>query len=342
MKTITLGTAFAFAFVTTAALADGLAGYEQVTFPVPYQTAPVSGAIWYPMADGGTTVSIGENGVFHGTTVQEGAALAAGPFPVVLVSHGLGGNIRTLSWLTAGLAARGAVVVSVDHPNSTTADFDLRAGLDHWTRVQDLQTALDKLESDPRFSGQLDMTRVMAAGFSYGGWTALSMGGVTGNLAGYAAHCDAVGAASSHCNDLAQGGIDLHSLNAASWDASYKDQRVTMVAAIDPALHYGLTAQHVGGLVSDVLMIGLGDGADRLLATDFSPKGSDFAALLPQAKTQIFAPANHFAALLPCKPMGAEILKEEGEDPVCDGPEGLDRAALHAEIIAAIAAQLGL
>ncbi len=340
MKTFALSLGFTLA--ATSAMAGGLAGYEAVTFPVPYQAAPVSGAIWYPSTEGGAQVSIGENAVFHGTTVQEGGKLANGPFPVVLVSHGLGGNIRTLSWLTAGLAARGAVVVSVDHPNSTTADFDLRAGLDHWTRVQDLQTALSKLEADPRFSGQLDMTRVMAAGFSYGGWTALSMGGVTGNLAGYAAHCDAVGAASSHCADLAGGGIDLHSLSATAWDAPYKDQRVTMVAAIDPALHYGLGPQHVEGLVSDVLLIGLGAGTDRLLATDFSPEGSNFAALLPQAKTETIAPANHFAALLPCKPMGAEILKEEGDDPVCDSPEGLDRAALHEQIITQIAAQLGL
>ncbi|WP_386680776.1 alpha/beta hydrolase family protein [Loktanella sp. R86503] len=333
---------FAFAVTASSALANGLAGFEAVTFPVAYQDALVSGAIWYPATDGGTAVSIGDNGVFHGTAVQDAAPIAAGPFPVVLVSHGLGGNIRTLSWLTAGLAARGAVVVSVDHPNSTTQNFDLRAGLDHWTRVQDLQTALDKLESDPRFSGQLDMTRVMAAGFSYGGWTALSMGGITGNLAGYAAHCAEVGGASSHCADLAEGGVDLSGLDAAAWDAPYKDDRITMVAAIDPGLVYGLDQTDVQDLVDDVLLIGLGEGADRLLATDFSATGSDFAAKLPDPKVEVIAPASHFSALLPCKPMGAEILKEEGDDPVCDDPEGSDRVAVHDRIIAKIAAQLGL
>ncbi|WP_376873399.1 alpha/beta hydrolase family protein [Albirhodobacter sp. R86504] len=330
------------ALTATSALADGLAGYEPVTFPVAYQAAPVSGALWYPTTGGGSEVSIGENGVFHGTPVQEGGTIDEGPFPVVLLSHGLGGNIRTLSWLSAGLAARGAVVVSVDHPNSTTADFDLRQGLDHWTRVQDLQTALDTLQANPRFAGQLDMTRVMATGFSYGGWTALSMAGVTGDLAGYAAHCDTVGAASSHCGDLAEGGINLHSLDAATWDASYKDTRITMVAAIDPALHYGLTQRNVVGLGRNVLLIGLGDGRDRLLATDFSAEGSHFAALVPDAKIEHIAPANHFSALLPCKPMGAEILKEEGDDPVCDTPEGSDRSDVHEAIIAQIATQLGL
>lgn len=340
MKNIALS--IAFGLTVTSAMAEGTAGYEPVTFPVTYQKEPVSGALWYPSAGGGTEDRIGENGVFYGTPVQVGSEIAEGPFPVVVVSHGLGGNIRTLSWLTAGLAERGAVVISVDHPNSTTANFDLAKGLDHWTRVLDLQSALDRLEADQRFVGQLDMTRVMATGFSYGGWTALSMGGLTGDLDGYAAHCDAVGSASSHCTDLAEGGLALHSLDAAVWNASYKDPRITLVAGVDPALHYGLSPQNVSGLIDNVLLIGLGEGADRLLATDFSAGGSNFAALLPDAQIETYIPASHFAALLPCKPMGAMILKEEGDDPVCDDPEGLDRAALHEQIVERIAVQLGL
>jgi predicted dienelactone hydrolase len=340
MKNIALS--IALGLITTSAMADEMAGYEQISFPVAHHDGLVSGALWYPSTGGGSEQRIGENGVFIGTPVQDGGDIAEGPFPVVLVSHGLGGNIRTLSWLTAGLAEKGAVVISVDHPNSTTSDFDLLKGLEHRTRVQDLQAALDKLEADPRFAGQLDMTRVMAAGFSYGGWTALSMGGVTGDLEEYAAHCGTVGTASSHCTDLAEGGIDLHSLDADAWNASYKDARVTLVAAIDPALHYGLTSENVTGLVDNVLLIGLGEGPDRLLATDFSPKGSNFTALLPDAQIETFVPGSHFAALLTCKPMGAAILKEEGDDPVCDDPEGMDRSALHAQIVNSIAMQLGL
>ena len=71
--------------------------------------------------------------------------MAEGPFPVILASHGLGGNVGALGWLTAGLAEAGALVISVNHPNSTTRDFDLQEGLKHWTRTQDLRAALDWL-----------------------------------------------------------------------------------------------------------------------------------------------------------------------------------------------------
>ncbi len=61
---------------------------------------------------------------------------------MIVASHGLGGSIGALGWLTAGLTRAGALVVSVNHPNSTTRDFNLQEGLKHWTRVQDLQAAL--------------------------------------------------------------------------------------------------------------------------------------------------------------------------------------------------------
>ena len=114
------------------------------------------------------------------------------------------------------------------------------------------------------------------------------------------------------------------------------------MAAIDPALTYGLGEAHAQGLVDKVLLIGLGTGETRLPATDFSETGSGLAAHLPNAEIEIMVPATHFTALLPCKPRGAEILATEGDDPVCDDPPGVDRASLHERIVARIARFLSL
>jgi len=56
----------------------------------------------------------------------------------------------------------------------------------------------------------------------------------------------------------------------------------------------------------------------------------------------LLAPARHFTAFQICKPKGAAILREEGDDPVCDDPEGTDRAAVHRRILQAISDYLGL
>lgn len=325
------------ALMASTAHAD-LAGYAPLTLEAPHHGRDMLGAVWYPAGPGGRAFTFAENGVFEGVEVVEEAPVAQGVYPVVVLSHGMGGNIRSLAWLAAGLAERGAVVVSVNHPNSTWGDFDLARGLEHWSRVQDLSVALDAVLGDPELAAHIDAGRVMAAGFSYGGWTALSMGGLRGDHAGYVAHCDTYGAASSHCDDLMGAGIRVQDVEADLWDASYADPRVTQVVAIEPGLTWGVSDAQ--GLVADVTLIGLGAGGDRMLATDFDASG--FVDLVPGAQVMRIAPAFHFTALPLCKPMGPAILIEEGDDPVCTDPEGAERAAVHDAIIAQMADDLGV
>ena len=324
------------------AWADGPAAFREMTIPAPHHGKSMAAGVWYPSGGGGSPARVGENGVFHGIEVMQGAAVAAGQWPVVLVSHGLGAHFKSVSWLSASLAQRGAIVIAVSHPNSSFGDFDMRRGLDHGTRVRDLQAALEAVLADPVLAKVADQDRVYAAGFSFGGWTALSIGGLKGNLAGYAAHCQAKGMQSSHCRDLAKAKIDLASLDPGRWDAPYKDARIKAVAAIDPAFTWGHVPDDSRDLVDRVLLIGLGNGADRLAATDFSESGSGFAARHPAIRTETIVPASHFTALLVCKPNGPAILIQEKDDPVCTDPPGTDRKAVHDRVIAAIAETFGL
>lgn len=346
MKPNTLFAALAALCVMNAAgqaMAEALppAGLAEQNFRVEHRKGKMSGALWFPSDGSGKAKSFGENGVFFGTPVHVRSEIKSGaPMPLVLLSHGLGGNIRAQSWLAAGLAARGALVVSINHPDSTTRDFDLAKGLDHGTRAEDLSALLDQLLADDVLGPLIDRTRIMASGFSLGGWTALSLAGLRGNLDGYAAHCDEVGTASTHCNDITRGRVDLRNLDELRWNRDYQDRRVTHVSALDPGLTWGLDMAAGATVSADVQLIALGAGPDRLLAADVDRSG--LLDVLPTATIKRISPANHHTALLTCKPKGAAILKAEKDDPVCDDPAGTDRAAVHAEIIDAIAAQLGL
>jgi len=322
-----------------AMLAADTSGFRPIQVEAPHHGRPLTGGLWFPAEAVGRATVIAENAVFYGVEVIEGAPMAGGPAPLVLLSHGLGGHMRSMAWLAAGLAERGAVVVAVNHPNSTWGDFDMESALDHWTRSADLSLALDTVLADPGFAGRINPDRIMAAGFSFGGWTALSMGGVTGRLEGYAAHCDVYQELASHCQEMASGGIGLGD-RAAVWDASRKDPRITHVAAIDPAFVWGLEQTDVEELVPNVTLFGLGEGQDRLVDTDFDASG--FVGLVPHASVERLAPAFHFSMLPLCKPAGAAILKYENDDPVCTDPEGAGRAALHQSVIDRIAIDLGL
>lgn len=323
-----------------SALSAQAPGIQDISVHAPNHGRAVTGKIWYPGTGNTKTVIFAENPVFQGVEAAPDAPLPQGPHPVILLSHGLGGSVYAMAWLASGLAERGAIVVSVNHPNTTWRDFDPARGTRHWTRARDLSIAMDWLQADPGFAPLLDESRVMAAGFSYGGWTALSLGGVRGNQEGIVNHCRTHGDDSGYCETLLSGDADIARIDPAVWNASYKDARVTHVAAIDPGFVWGITAEDTGELVANVSLIGFGDIETRLSATDFESSG--FSALIPQAWTEFIAPAVHFTGMPLCKPAGPGILEDENDDPVCTDPEGTDRAQVHARVIDRLAGDLGL
>jgi predicted dienelactone hydrolase len=278
--------------------------------------------------------------VFQGVEGWVGAKVQDGIHPVVLFGHGIGGTDRAQAWLAAGLAARGDILVAVNHPHSTWGDFDTSQGVEHWTRVEDLSVTLNNLLADPAFKDHIDPSRIMASGFSYGGWTALSMGGMIGNLAGIVNTCAAQIATMQACDVLLSDKVRMQDIAPEVWNARYADPRITHVAAIDPGFVWGLNVANVAGLVPHVLMIGFGGKDDRMSATNFDDGGR--TGLLPNAQLIHIDPAFHFTAMPVCKPTEEAILKEENDDPVCTDPGGTDREAVHTRIINAIAAELGL
>jgi predicted dienelactone hydrolase len=334
MKRLLLALALLLPVNCTAAFAD--TGVNLFSSPAAHHSRDIDIAIFYP-SEGGTSRPFGENGVFYGVPVHDYARLAPGKYPVILMSHGWGGNFMRMGWLSAGLVAKGAIVVAVNHPNSTTGDTNNKDALNHWTRAQDLSAALDTVLKDPEFAASVDVSRIFAVGFSYGGWTALSLAGVRGERDGLDRFCHDGSKISSHCTDILKAGIVISDLDDVKWHASYRDKRIASVAAIDPALTQGLSAADVADLNVPVLLIGLGDDKSRLPATDTSARGSNFEALVPQAQVERIIPATHFTALGQCKPEGAAILAEEKDDPVCTDPAGTDRRVVMKKIIERIA-----
>ena len=339
MKRFLFALALVCPFQAMAAPAPGLIT-EQIT--AAHHGRAMDIAIWYP-GSGGAEQLFADNPVFQGGLVMKDATLTPGKHPVVLLSHGMGGSYLSLNWLASGLAERGAIVISVNHPNGWFKDRNIDKMFDHWTRVADLRTALDAVLADKRFAGQIDESRIYATGFSFGGWTALSLGGTTTSPAGNAAYCSAAAERSHNCTDLKAFGLDPAKANTVMWRASYKDPRVKAVAAIDPGLTWDMKADDVGGLEQEkLLLIGLGRGADRLYATDTTRLGSNFERLVPKARVEVLEPANHFTAMPICKAAGEAILAEEKDDPVCTDPAGGNRQAVHDEIIDLISQHFGL
>jgi len=119
----------------------------------------------------------------------------AGPFPVIIFSHGLGGSREGYEYLGRHWASHGYVCVHLQHIGSDSAvwsqgrlDQMMRnmekaaANLENITnRPLDVSFAIDQMEKinreDPALKGRLDLNRVGVAGHSFGAFTTLAVVG---------------------------------------------------------------------------------------------------------------------------------------------------------------------
>ncbi len=116
--------------------------------------------------------------------------LARKPHPVIAISHGLGSNRSSFSYLAKHLASYGFVVVVPEHPGSNGARmralFEGRinqviAAREFIDRPLDVKYLLDELErlsqTDSDFRGRLNLQQVGIIGQSFGAYTALVLAG---------------------------------------------------------------------------------------------------------------------------------------------------------------------
>lgn len=119
----------------------------------------------------------------------------AGPFPVIIFSHGLGGTRDGYQYLGEYWAARGYVSVHVQHHGSDDAVwrdaglFNAKSAMrkaaanpnNAINRVMDISFVIDELERLNRKQqssvNQLDLSRIGVAGHSFGAYTALAVAG---------------------------------------------------------------------------------------------------------------------------------------------------------------------
>ena len=194
--------------------------------------------------------------------------------PFIVVSHGTGGTSMDLSWLCAGLAARGYIVASVDHPGNNALEAPTVAGNSvWWLRADDLSRVIDGVLNIPRFGARVDRDRIGAAGFSLGGYTVLAVAGARGDdrlLGAYCARKPSTpvcsGAATPTMPDVAAKAAALATSDPnfraamAANMTSHRDSRVKAVFSIAPALGPAIIPESLAAIDVPVAVVaGMGD-----------------------------------------------------------------------------------
>ena len=107
-----------------------------------------------------------------------------GPYPLLLFSHGRGGNRNDYQPFIQPIVQHGYVCIQCDHSDSDLIPEEERGDLTDWkNRPKDISFILDSLDTIENaihaLTGKIDRSRVGIAGHSYGANTTQLIGGVT-------------------------------------------------------------------------------------------------------------------------------------------------------------------
>jgi dienelactone hydrolase len=226
----------------------------------------------------------------------------ARPAPVVLFSHGLGGARTNNAYLWEHGAARGYVVVHLQHPGSDEGVWQgarplrrlaaLRRAANARNlvlRAEDVPAVLDALEAwnaapGHPLAGALDLSRVGMSGHSFGAVTTQAVAGQA--VAGQAVAGQAVA------------GQAVAGHSGPDGRTPFLDARIGAAVLMSPSVPRNVTAEAAFGRVSLpwLLMTGTRDGspignttvADRLAVYPALPPGNTFELVLHDAEHSAF------------------------------------------------------
>jgi predicted dienelactone hydrolase len=298
----------------------------------------LGGVVWYPAESGNAAkeqfIGPPEAPLFSAGRAAEDATLAPSfeRYPLVALSHGTGGSAMQMAWLGTYLAARGYIVVAVNHPgNNALTGYTTQGFVEGWERAKDITTAISGMHADPRFGEHIDATRNGAAGFSYGGYTMMELAGATTDFNRLLAWCDQP---KSACNPPEMPDLmdrfkaieqqpDVQNAIRES-GGSNRDPRIRAVFAIAPAVARAFTRESLQKISIPVEIVA---GASDPIVPP-AENAQFFAENINGAKLTILpGGVGHYTFL----DVGTEAGKKQLPQFFVDN-EGVDREFVHAQV----------
>ncbi len=329
LKLLTLLAAFSSPSHAESAPAVGV---RHVTAHAAARGGDLDVTVWYPAQVGGTIVTLGDGPFFAGTAAQSEAPLADGRFALVLLSHGagLGGTPEAMSWMAAGLAARGFVVAAPAHPGNGGAQRSAEQTMKLWLRPGDIRATLDAVTGAGAFKDHTDADKVGVLGLSMGGGTALALAGGRIDPTRLAGYCDDVARNPSLCEWVKMSGLDLHAMDMRPAGDDHSDLRIRFAMAIDPAPVDVFDPSSLAGVTLPVDIVNLGKPG----TIPETARADGLARAMPHGRYQTIGDASHFSLFGICKPGAAALAAEEKiDEPICKDGEDRSRQDIHAQLI---------
>ena len=209
-------------------------------------------------------------------------------FPLVILSHGSGGEYSNHTWLIDSLVENGFIVAALNHPMNTTRDNTDEGVISVWHRPRDISVLLDYLLKDSNWVDVIDENRVGAAGFSSGGYTVLALAGAIYDPELMSAYCTSQ-ERSKDC-ELA---TDSGNVDFRDSSVSYKDERIISVFSMAPAVGSAITKESLTEIELPVFIIASKD--DELVSPKYG--AIRYAENIPLSDLVLLPSGGHFIFL---------------------------------------------
>lgn len=241
------------------------------------------------------------------------ATLSDTPRPLIIISHGNGGDFRSHHDTATALTQAGYIVASITHTGDNWRDQSRATDLTG--RSRHLSRLIDFMTNDWQARATIDPQRIGAFGFSAGGFTVLATAGGKPDLGRLTDHCR-TNPDFYDCRLIAR-----HGTTHVQSPGFTHDPRLKAISIAAPALGFSFTRSGLSTVTQPVQLWQASQ--DQILPAPFYvepvrdnlPSSPDF---------QLVDGASHFDFLPPCTPQLAA-----NAPLICSPTPGFDRARFH-------------
>jgi predicted dienelactone hydrolase len=295
---------------------DNKATSRKVTIELWFKTAPDAKIEWFSPRAPLRSIPIARNA---------DPLPSLGKRPLIVISHGNWGSRFSQGWLARELALSGYVVLSTSHPGTVGDDQTVAGRYRLWDRSRDVSFALDEVLKGSIWAALIDQNRIGFVGHSFGGWTGVSVAGGRYDPGQQRAFCERAPKKDLYCDGTLKD--DIAGIPAKDAGESFRDGRIKAFYIMASGPGQGFVAESLKSISVPFIV----DTAQFDEVLEPLANSTAIARQIPGAR-EVTRPVGHFAYVPECRWLIGPILTRVAGLPLCDDPQGVDRAQVHKQV----------
>ena len=242
-------------------------------------------------------------------------------YPLIVMSHGHGGDRFNISWIAEALSANGYIVAAMDHWGNTWNNKIPESCARPWERPRDISFVIEQLTKHSKFKDYIDSTKIGFTGYSLGGATGIWVAGAEAGQVDYEqikeiCSVELAGIASPEL---------LDQIDFTQAFGSFKDPRIRAALVMAPALGWLFSEESLQAIEIPVFIVA--PEKDPIVPAE--KNAIIFANQITRSSLKMLrGDADHYIFLNRATAVGRRFL----EPKLFNDPSSVDRKKVHEEL----------